>query len=347
MGPDAVGARRLRDRPAQELVRDPRQGARALGERLEELLVGVYLNGAGYAADPGTRLLIGRLLTSDAPAARLAARDVRQSHRRRPARPDDDRAGRRRARQADHRSRLARRAMTMRRTTLAVILAVAVGARRPGGGLGAHRLRRHVADERLPRDRQGPDLQLRRLEHAPAADRARRARRRVRVRQPDRGPGAVPGGPLHAPGDVRDQPARAAGPATRTRATSRSVYSLRSGGRRLAIGNAGVPIGAYTRQLLARMRLSCDPQLATRVSQQTNVGPGRLQGRARLGRRRLRLLHRRPARSRDRDEDDQPAQVGAAAGPLPDLRRAPAGADTARRAGLHQAGDAARPAAAR
>jgi ferritin-like protein len=37
----------------------------ALGESLEELLVGVYLYGAGYAADPGTRLLIARLLTVD------------------------------------------------------------------------------------------------------------------------------------------------------------------------------------------------------------------------------------------------------------------------------------------
>jgi molybdate transport system substrate-binding protein len=50
-----------------------------------------------------------------------------------------------------------------------------------------------------------------------------------------------------------------------------SVYSLRSGGRRLSIGTAGVPIGAYTRQLLRRMRLSSI--LSTnRVSQQTNVG---------------------------------------------------------------------------
>ena len=39
--------------------------ALALGESLEELLVGVYLYGAGYAADPGTRLLIARLLTVD------------------------------------------------------------------------------------------------------------------------------------------------------------------------------------------------------------------------------------------------------------------------------------------
>ncbi len=51
----------------------------------------------------------------------------------------------------------------------------------------------------------------------------------------------------------------------------RSVYSLRSGGRRLSIGNAGVPIGAYTRQMLKRMRLSRILN-SNRVSQQTNVG---------------------------------------------------------------------------
>jgi molybdate transport system substrate-binding protein len=50
-----------------------------------------------------------------------------------------------------------------------------------------------------------------------------------------------------------------------------SVYSLRSGGRRLSIGTAGVPIGAYTRQLLRRMRLS-GILSSNRVSQQTNVG---------------------------------------------------------------------------
>jgi molybdate transport system substrate-binding protein len=36
----------------------------------------------------------------------------------------------------------------------------------------------------------------------------------------------------------------------------RSVYGLRSGGHRLAVGTAGVPIGAYTRQLLRRMQLT-------------------------------------------------------------------------------------------
>jgi molybdate transport system substrate-binding protein len=50
-----------------------------------------------------------------------------------------------------------------------------------------------------------------------------------------------------------------------------SVYSLRSGGRRLSIGQAGVPIGAYTRQLLKRLRLS-SILWANRVSQQSNVG---------------------------------------------------------------------------
>ena len=50
-----------------------------------------------------------------------------------------------------------------------------------------------------------------------------------------------------------------------------SVYSLRSGGRKLSIGNSGVPIGAYTRQLLKRMRLSSILSSNT-VSQQTNVG---------------------------------------------------------------------------
>jgi molybdate transport system substrate-binding protein len=50
-----------------------------------------------------------------------------------------------------------------------------------------------------------------------------------------------------------------------------SVYSLRSGGRRLSIGTAGVPIGGYTRQLLRRMRLS-SILTSNNVSQQTNVG---------------------------------------------------------------------------
>jgi molybdate transport system substrate-binding protein len=50
----------------------------------------------------------------------------------------------------------------------------------------------------------------------------------------------------------------------------RSVYTLRAGGRRISIGNAGVPVGAYTRRLLARLHLS---SILTRntVSQESNV----------------------------------------------------------------------------
>lgn len=42
------------------------RGARAFLERLEQLLVGVYIAGAGFTADSATRLLIARLLASDA-----------------------------------------------------------------------------------------------------------------------------------------------------------------------------------------------------------------------------------------------------------------------------------------
>jgi molybdate transport system substrate-binding protein len=50
-----------------------------------------------------------------------------------------------------------------------------------------------------------------------------------------------------------------------------SVYALRTGGRRLSIGQAGVPIGAYTRLLLRRLRLSSILS-SNKVSQQSNVG---------------------------------------------------------------------------
>src|SRR3954447_16608989 len=36
----------------------------------------------------------------------------------------------------------------------------------------------------------------------------------------------------------------------------RSVYGLRTGNHRLAVGTAGVPVGVYTRQLLRRMQLT-------------------------------------------------------------------------------------------
>ena len=43
-----------------------RARALALGERIEDLLVATYLNGAAFAADSATRLMLARLLTFDA-----------------------------------------------------------------------------------------------------------------------------------------------------------------------------------------------------------------------------------------------------------------------------------------
>ena len=115
-----------------------------------------------------------------------------------------------------------------------------------------------------------------------------------------------------------------------------SVYSLRSGGRKLSIGTAGVPIGAYTRQLLKRMRLSSILSSNT-VSQQTNVG--QVSSQVALGAADAGFVYYTDGLAVKRPhEDDQPAQVGPAAGALPDLHRAPSGGRHGRRGGLHQAG---------
>lgn len=47
---------------------DTRARILALAEQLETLLVRVYLNGVGFAADPATRLFLGRLMGYDAQA---------------------------------------------------------------------------------------------------------------------------------------------------------------------------------------------------------------------------------------------------------------------------------------
>ena len=51
----------------------------------------------------------------------------------------------------------------------------------------------------------------------------------------------------------------------------RTVGGLRRGGLRLSVGSAGVPVGDYTRTLLARLRLS-GVLRANRVSEQANAG---------------------------------------------------------------------------
>ena len=51
----------------------------------------------------------------------------------------------------------------------------------------------------------------------------------------------------------------------------RSVYGLRAGRHRIALGTGGVPVGAYTRRLLRRMRLESILRTNT-VSLEPNVG---------------------------------------------------------------------------
>jgi hypothetical protein len=65
LGPDAVAAGDFAARFTARALRS-RDRALALGRELEDLLVGVHLNGAAFARDAATRLLLARLLTYDA-----------------------------------------------------------------------------------------------------------------------------------------------------------------------------------------------------------------------------------------------------------------------------------------
>ena len=64
LGADAVGAADYEVAFAASSF-SSHDRAVALGIELEKLLVGVYVNATGYTADPGTRLLIARILTVD------------------------------------------------------------------------------------------------------------------------------------------------------------------------------------------------------------------------------------------------------------------------------------------
>lgn len=51
-----------------------RAGALGVARRLEGLVVGVYLDAVGYAADPGSRILLGRLLAAASAHRALVSR---------------------------------------------------------------------------------------------------------------------------------------------------------------------------------------------------------------------------------------------------------------------------------
>ena len=76
-----------------------------------------------------------------------------------------------------------------------------------------------------------------------------------------------------------------------------SVYSLRSGGRKLSIGTAGRADRRLHAPAAQAHAAVVDPELQHRQPADQR-GPGGLPGRAGRGRRRLRLLHRRPGGAR-------------------------------------------------
>ena len=116
----------------------------------------------------------------------------------------------------------------------------------------------------------------------------------------------------------------------------RSVYSLRTGSRRLSVGTAGVPIGAYTRQILARLRLSSILR-SNRVSLDPNVAA--ITSKVALGSADAGFVYVTDAQSvDDSHRDHRAAEVVAAAGPLPDVRRAPGRCRHRRGERVHQQG---------
>ena len=114
-----------------------------------------------------------------------------------------------------------------------------------------------------------------------------------------------------------------------------SVYDLERPGIKLIIGTATVPIGAYTRQVLGYLGLT-SPVLRSRqpgAERQRDLG----QARARHGRRRLHVRHRRAHGRRQGQADSRP-RLGAAARALPDRDRQEH-EEPRRRRRLHQAAD--------
>ena len=205
--------RRLRGRPAQELVRDPRQGAGA-GRRASR-----SCSSASTSTAPATRPTRARACSSPgcSPSTASSSASLRamagKAVGRRAPQPDDHRAGGCRPRQAHNRSRLARRAMTMRRTTLAVVSRRRRGPRplRPR----PQALNVYAATSLtnvFPALNKGPTysfggsntLQLQ-IERGAPADVFASA-------SPTEAQTLFQRGPLHAPGDLRHQPARAADP---------------------------------------------------------------------------------------------------------------------------------------
>ncbi len=159
------------------------------------------------------------------------------------------------------------------------------------------------------------------------------------VGQPEGGAGAVRGGPLHAPGDVRDQQGRRARPGEQPGAASARSTTSTAGAQQAAGGRRPRACrSATTRGGCCSGCGSPRSSPATRSRSRRNVANITAKVALGISRRRLHVQDRRHRRRQPREEDQDP-QVGAAAGALPDVRRAAAGRRHRGRAGVHPQGD--------
>ena len=288
--------------------------ALSLGPADRRALLHAYLGALTTVADSAIRRLFAQVAASD---AEISSRTSRASPARRSATPSPRCTA---SRPPPRSSRVP--AMTVR-ARLAVALA---GPRAAALGFGtaqaaaqpADGLRRRLADRRVPEDRPGRPLQLRRLEHPGPADPPGRAGRRLRLGGAELHPGALPRRPgreaevplLQPPGADRaeGQPGRHQVASTTSPAAASSWWW-----RTRACRSARTPAPCCATSASASA-------LRNVVSQESDVKDVARQGRARPGRRRLRLRHRRARRGVAAEVDRHPG-VRAAEGPLRDRRR--------------------------
>ena len=263
--------------------RSPRATARSRsGREIEDLLVGVYLNGARFARDSATRLMIGRLLAYDAQqlawlrglTGGLAGAGL--------AEPGDARAGRRPARPSRHHPQLHQLlkgpAPVRIRAALplaAVLVLAAPAAAQAFTVYGAASLSSAFPQiDNSPRYNFAGSNQLQlQIERGAPADlfaSASPAEPQALFREGKCSRPVTFATNILVVVTPRDNPAGL-----------RSVYGLRSGRHRLAVGTAGVPIGAYTRQLLRRMQLSSILTRTRSASSRTSTASSRRSASAR------------------------------------------------------------------
>ena len=183
----------------------------------------------------------------------------------------------------------------------------------------AHDLRGLVDDDRPARDRPGQHLLVREHDHARDPDHERRSCRRAdgrRTRRPARR--STPPGIVEKPVNFTRNTLAVVVPKSNP-AGIKSIYDLTKPGVKVDVAASSVPVGSYTVQVLNQMGLnSRDPG---ERRQPGDLGrERRREGRARPGRRRLRL----PLRLRDQPDAadaDQGAGMGAAEDHLRDVRR--------------------------